>query len=185
MSSPGAFFARWRVRLGYPLAILVLCFSRPNLRSILAAIPLGLLGLLIRASAAGHLHKQEVLTMTGPYAYTRNPLYFGSAILTLAAAVASFSRISAAILCFYFALFYFFVMRREEGELRQHHGASFEEYARAVPLFFPRPLPAKVAPGVGGSFSFAQYKRNREYRAAIGFVFLLGILLGIWWLRAR
>ena len=185
MSSAGAFFARWRVRLGYPLAILVLWFARPNLRSILAAIPLGLLGLLVRASAAGHLHKQEVLTMTGPYAYTRNPLYLGSAILTLAAAIATYSWISAAILCIYFALFYSFVMRREEGELRRHHGASFDEYARAVPLFFPRLLPAKAASGTGSSFSFAQYKKNREYRAAIGFVFLLGILLAIWWLRAR
>lgn len=185
MSSAGAFFARWRVRLGYPLAILVLWFSRPNLRSILAAIPLGLLGLLIRASAAGHLHKQEVLTMTGPYAYTRNPLYFGSAMLTLAVAVATCSWISAAILCVYFALFYSFVMRREEGELRQHHGPSFEEYARAVPLFFPRLFPAKTASGTVGSFSFARYKKNRECRAAIGFVLLLGVLLAIWWLRAR
>jgi len=185
MSPAGAFFARWRVRLGYPLAIVVLWFARPNLRSLLAAVPLGLLGLLVRASAAGHLHKQEVLTMTGPYAYTRNPLYLGSAILTLAAAIATYSWISATILCIYFALFYSFVMRREEGELRQHHAASFDEYARTVPLFFPRLTPAQVASEVGSPFSFAQYKKNREYRAAIGFVFLLGILLGIWWLRAR
>jgi protein-S-isoprenylcysteine O-methyltransferase Ste14 len=185
MSSAAAFFARWRVRLGYPLAILVLWFARPNPRTILAAIPVGLIGLLVRASAAGHLHKQEVLTMTGPYAYTRNPLYFGSAILTLAAAIATYSWISAAILCVYFALFYSFVMKREEGELRQLHGASFEEYARAVPLFFPGLTPAKAPSGVAGSFSFAQYKKNREYRAAIGFVFLLGILLVIWWLRVR
>lgn len=185
MSSAGTFFARWRVRLGYPLAILVLWFAHPNLRSILAAIPVGLLALLIRASAAGHLQKQEVLTMTGPYAYTRNPLYFGSAILALAAAIAAYSWISAAILCAYFALFYSFVMRREEGELRQHHGASFAEYARAVPLFFPRLLPATAASGSRSSFSFAQYKKNREYRAAFGFVFLLGILLAIWWARSR
>ena len=185
MSSAGAFFARWRVRLGYPLAILVLWFARPNLRSIVVAIPLGLLGLFVRASAAGHLHKQEVLTTTGPYAYTRNPLYLGSAILTLAVAIATYSWISAAILCVYFALFYSFVMRREEGELRRHHGASFEKYAGAVPLFFPRLQPTKALPRAGNSFSFVQYKKNREYRAAIGFVLLLGILLALWWLRAR
>jgi protein-S-isoprenylcysteine O-methyltransferase Ste14 len=185
MNAAGAFFVRWRVRLSYPLAILVLWFARPTPRSILWGVPLGLLGLFIRARAAGHLHKQEVLTVTGPYAYTRNPLYFGSSILTLGAAVAAHSWISAVILCAYFALFYSIVMRREEAELRQHHGAAFDEYARAVPLFFPRLTPAKLSFAVAASFSFAQYKKNHEFQAAIGFLLLLAFLLLIWWLRLR
>jgi protein-S-isoprenylcysteine O-methyltransferase Ste14 len=185
MSSASAFFARWRVRLSYPLAILVLWFARPTPRSILWGTPLGLLGLFIRARAAGHLHKQEVLTVSGPYAYTRNPLYFGSAILTLAAAVATHSWLSAAILCAYFTLFYSIVMRREEAELRQHHGVAFDEYALAVPLFFPRLTPAQLSFPGAGSFSLAQYKKNHEYQAAIGFLLLLGVLLLIWWLRQR
>ncbi|HEY6385017.1 MAG TPA: isoprenylcysteine carboxylmethyltransferase family protein [Candidatus Acidoferrum sp.] len=185
MSSASAFFVRWRVRLSYPLAILVLWFARPSPRSILWGAPLGLLGLFIRARAAGHLHKQKVLTVTGPYAYTRNPLYFGSAILTVAAAVTTRSWISAAILGIYFALFYSIVMRREEAELRQHHGAAFDEYALAVPLFFPRLTPAKLSFVGPGSFSIAQYKKNHEYQAAIGFLLLLAVLLLIWWLRLR
>jgi protein-S-isoprenylcysteine O-methyltransferase Ste14 len=185
VSSTGAFFSRWRVRLSYPLAILVLWFARPNPRSILWGIPIGVLGLFIRACAAGHLHKQEVLTVTGPYAYTRNPLYFGSAILTVAAAVATHSWISASILCSYFALIYSIVMRREEAELRQHHGIAFEEYARAVPLFFPRLMPAKLASAGGGSFTLAQYRKNHEYQAAVGFLLLLAALVLIWWLRSR
>jgi len=185
LSSAGAFFARWRVRLSYPLAILVLWFARPTPRSVLWGAPLGLLGLLIRARAAGHLHKQEVLTVTGPYAYTRNPLYFGSAVLTIAASVAAHSWISALILCTYFALFYSIVMRREETELRAHHGAAFEDYARTVPLFFPRITPARLPFAGAGAFSFAQYKKNHEYQAAVGFLLLLGLLLLIWWLRSR
>ena len=55
----------------------------------------------------------------------------------------SYSWISALVLCGYFALFYSIVMRREEGELRVHHGAAFDEYAKAVPLFFPRITPRK------------------------------------------
>lgn len=183
--SAASFFARWRVRLGYPLAILVLFFARPSLRSILLAIPIGLLGLIIRAAAAGHLHKQEVLTMTGPYAYTRNPLYFGSALLTAGAAIGTWSWISGVILCVYFAVVYGVVMRREEGELRQHHGLAFEEYAQGVPLFFPRLTAAPVGRMGQGTFSFAQYKKNREYRAAIGFMLLLSILVIIWWMRTR
>ena len=185
MNSAGAFFARWRVRLSYPCALLVLWFARPTPRSILWGALIGLLGLFIRARAAGHLHKQEVLTVTGPYGYTRNPLYFGSAILTLAAAITTWSWISAAILSIYFVIFYSIVMRREEAELRRHHATTFDEYAHSVPLFFPRLTPATLSFAGTGSFSFAQYKKNHEYQAAIGFVLLLVVLMLIWWLRQR
>jgi hypothetical protein len=183
VSAP-AFFARWRVRLGYPLAIIILVLAHPTPQSILYGALVGIIGLLIRAMAAGHLRKQEVLTVTGPYAYTRNPLYFGSAVLTLGVAIATHSWIPALLLLGYFALFYSIVMRREEQELRVHHGASFDDYARSVPLFVPRLTPAKLAGGGEAAFSFAQYQKNREYRAAIGFLLLLLVLLAIWQLRS-
>jgi protein-S-isoprenylcysteine O-methyltransferase Ste14 len=176
MSAPGNFFVRWRVRLGYPLAIAVLSFSRPSAPSILLGALVGGIGLWLRAYAAGHLHKQEVLTTTGPYAYTRNPLYLGSAILALGAGIATRSWISGSILIIYFAIFYSVVMRREEQELHLRHGTSFEVYARAVPLFLPRLTAAKLPGNSPGSFSFAQYKKNHEWRAAVGFLFLLSVL---------
>jgi len=179
MSPPGSFFVRWRVRLGYPLAIAVLSLSRPTPRSILLGAPVGVIGLWLRAYAAGYLHKQEVLTVTGPYAYTRNPLYLGSAILALAAGIATRSWIAALILIIYFVTFYSVVMRREEKELSLRHGAAFAEYARAVPLFLPRLTAAKLSGSSAGSFSFAQYKKNHEWQAALGFLLLLAVLLVI------
>jgi protein-S-isoprenylcysteine O-methyltransferase Ste14 len=181
--SAATFFAHWRVRLGYPLAAIVLWLARPSLRSIVAGAIIGAIGLWIRARAAGYLRKQEVLTVTGPYAYTRNPLYLGSFILVVGVAVAAHSWRSALILFGYFALFYSFVMRREERELLQRHGDAFQEYARSVPLFFPRMTPVKVSAESAGAFSFAQYKKNREYRAAIGFLLLLLVFVVIWRLR--
>jgi protein-S-isoprenylcysteine O-methyltransferase Ste14 len=181
--SAAAFFARYRVRFGYPLAIAVLWLARPTPRSIGYGALVGALGLIVRALAAGHLHKQKVLTVTGPYAYTRNPLYFGSAILACGTAIATHSWFSATVLVAYFALFYSVVMRREEGELRLHHGAAFEEYARAVPLFFPRWTAAKLSAAGDGAFSFAQYKKNHEWQAAVGFVLLLALLFLVWHLR--
>src|SRR5260370_42418730 len=117
MRGAGNFFVRWRVRLGYPLAIAVLYFSRPTPRSILLGALTGLVGLLVRAYAAGYLHKQEVLTVTGPYAYTRNPLYLGSAILALGAGIATRSWISSSFLIVYFAGFYSILMPMEAEEL--------------------------------------------------------------------
>jgi protein-S-isoprenylcysteine O-methyltransferase Ste14 len=180
VSTASNFFVRWRVRLGYPLAIGVLWFSRPTPRSIVAGAFVGVVGLSARAYAAGYLRKQEVLSVTGPYAYTRNPLYLGSALLVLGTAIATRSWISSAILMVYFAVFYSVVMQREANELRLRHGASFEEYARAVPLFLPRLSIAKLPGGSTGSFSFAQYKKNHEWQATAGFLFLLLVLLLIW-----
>ena len=183
MSDLAALFARWRVRLGYVLAVFVLLFARPTPRSVMIGAAVGLVGLWIRAFAAGYLHKQAVLTVTGPYAYTRNPLYLGSAVLAVGAAMATRSWISAAILLAYFAGVYAVVMRREEQELYVQHGAAFKAYAEAVPLFLPRLTPAKVPGASAGRFSFAQYKKNHEYEAAVGFLLLLFILLIIWRLR--
>jgi protein-S-isoprenylcysteine O-methyltransferase Ste14 len=180
MSAASSFFVRWRVRLGYPLAIAVLWFARPNPPSILVGAAVGLVGLCLRGYAAGFLHKHELLTVTGPYARTRNPLYLGSAILTLGVALAAHSWTSAMILCSYFVLFYSIVMRREESELQSRYGAVFCEYSRAVPLFLPRVTAAKLSGGGKATFSFEQYKKNREYQAAIGFLSLIGLLLLIW-----
>jgi protein-S-isoprenylcysteine O-methyltransferase Ste14 len=176
MSAPGNFFVRWRVRLGYPLALAVLWFARPTVPCILLGALVGAIGLCLRAYAAGYLHKQEVLTVTGPYAYTRNPLYLGSAMMALGAGIAARSWVSISILIIYFAIFYSMVMRREERDLHSRHGASFEEYARAVPLFVPRLTAANLPGNSAGSFSLAQYKKNHEWQAAVGFLLLLAVL---------
>jgi protein-S-isoprenylcysteine O-methyltransferase Ste14 len=188
MSELAAVFVRWRVRLGYPLALLVLWVARPTPRGIAVGALVGIFGLALRAYAAGYLHKKEMLTITGPYAHTRNPLYLGSAILAAGVGIATHSWIAAAILLIYFAVVYSIVMRREEGELRKFHGAAFDAYMRAVPLFFPRFAPAKTSEDAArekGAFSFAQYKKNHEWQAAVGFLLVLAALLVIWRLRLR
>jgi Ca2+/Na+ antiporter len=167
------FFARWRVRLGYLLA-------RPTFRSIFLGAAVGLLGLIVRAYAAGNLHKQEVLTVTGPYARTRNPLYFGSSLLALGAAIAMNSWIVAALLLLYFAVVYSFVMRREERELRAKHGAAFDSYAARIPLFFPSFSASRQQPSPEAHFSWSQYKKNHEHQAALGFLLLLLLLVVLW-----
>jgi protein-S-isoprenylcysteine O-methyltransferase Ste14 len=185
MKAAGDFFVRYRVRLGYPLAIAVLFFARPEAKTIVYGAIVGVVGLALRAWAAGYLHKQEVLTVTGPYAFTRNPLYLGSAILAIGAAVAMRSWISAIILLAYFSIFYSVVIRKEEGELRPRYTEQFDRYAASVPQFFPRLSPARVPGATSGSFSGAQYKKNHEWQAAVGFVLLLLALVVIWHLRLR
>ena len=180
MNSAGLRWVRWRARLGFPVAAICLWFARPTARSILAGAAIAVVGLAIRAAAAGHLRKGDVLATTGPYARTRNPLYLGSALLAVGFVTASRSWVAVALVASYYLALYPFLMRREEAELRASFGASYDEYAKRVPLFWPG---LRKQSGSGGRrFSFAQYARNREYRVAIGVAALLAALgaLSIW-----
>jgi protein-S-isoprenylcysteine O-methyltransferase Ste14 len=189
---PRKFWMRWRVRLGYPVAILYWVFATPTRHSIAYGAIVAAFGLIVRAEAAGYLRKDRELAVTGPYARTRNPLYLGSAILAAAFVVAGHSPAAGALVGTYFASFYIAVMRNEEEDLRARFGREFEEYAARVPLFFPRAYGGgeqKTAETRGAEsnsgFSGAQYRRNREYRALIGTVAALGMVWLRMWLRAK
>jgi hypothetical protein len=179
-SSPGPAWARWRAPLGYPTAAVCLWLAHPTFRSIVAGSLIAGVGLFIRAVAAGHLRKRKALAHTGPYARTRNPLYLGSAFVAAGFALAARSWIAAGLLALYFVVFYSQVMRREESELREQYGKSFDDYAATVPLFWPK-LRVKTAAD-GSRFSFSQYVRNREYNAAIGAALTIAVLaaLALW-----
>ena len=187
MSRAADFAMRNRVRLGYPVALLYVCFVRPSVESILIGALIALFGLGIRAAAAGHLRKHQQLATSGPYAFTRNPLYFGSALIAAGFLVAGrcwvgWSWIAMVVVAAYFGFFYSAVMMREEKELRAAYGEAFEEYAAQVPLFLPR-LSGKSSEA--GKFSWEQYWRNREYQAALGVVAGIGALCVIMMLQSH
>jgi protein-S-isoprenylcysteine O-methyltransferase Ste14 len=173
MSERRNFWMRWRVRLGYPLAILYWILARPTPHSIVYGCVIAAFGLIVRGLAAGHLSKYVDLATTGPYAATRNPLYFGSGLLATAFAVAGRSWVAGILIAIYFVIVYTAVMRREEEEMRERFGPVYEEYSARVPFFFPRPPhPRAAIPGAHGPaskhFSWELYLRNREYQALIG-----------------
>lgn len=183
MNGGGELFTRWRVRLGYPVALAAFFLAKPTPRSVAIGVLIGVAGLLVRAAAAGYLHKHESLATSGPYAYTRNPLYFGSALLTAGFLVGVNSWWAALIVCGYFALFYPAVMHREERELQARYGADFENYRRSVPLFFPYLSSSRLRGDSASRFSWVQYRRNREYQAALGLLFAITILIALLYLR--
>jgi len=148
-------------------------FARPQLKWLLCGVGIAICGLLLRGYAAGHLRKHKQLAISGPYAFTRNPLYLGSVLLAAGFSVASHSWISTLLLAAYLAIFYPMVIRREEAELKTLYGAAFVEYASQVPAFWPRLSPAMVSTE---RFSWPLYRQNREYEAAIGLAVAMAIL---------
>ena len=188
MNQPRKFWMRWRVRVGYPVAVLYWFLANPTPHRIAIGAAVAAVGLIVRAAASGQLRKNEELATSGIYARTRNPLYLGSAILAAGFIVAGHSLWAGLLVGGYFCVFYYAVMRNEEDELREKFGAAFQEYAATVPLFFPNIFRAAKQPAAGQTakdFSWQQYLRNREYKALIGTV---GAFAAVWlrmWLRAR
>jgi protein-S-isoprenylcysteine O-methyltransferase Ste14 len=165
---------RIRVPLGFAFAVLYAWLAKPSLLSLLLAMLLVIPGLLIRALASGHVRKNEQLTTSGPYAYTRNPLYLGSLILALGFVVASRSWWIAGVMILMFVAIYIPVIRSEETYLRNQF-PGFDDYARVVPRLVPR-LTARNSGGV--SFSKELYLRHREYNALLGAGAIVLVLAG-------
>jgi protein-S-isoprenylcysteine O-methyltransferase Ste14 len=166
---------RIRVPLGFAFAVLYFWLARPTWRSLavgtIAIVP----GLLIRALASGHVRKNEALATSGPYAYTRNPLYLGSLLIGVGFAVGARSWWVGVTLVVMFFAIYLPVIRGEEEFLRQRF-PEFAEYSRRVPRMFPRIVPAHSADSPGG-FSFELYVKHREYNALLGTLAMTGVLI--------
>jgi protein-S-isoprenylcysteine O-methyltransferase Ste14 len=155
---------RIRVPLSFVFAAAYLWLAQPAWTSIAAGCVVTLPGLWLRALASGHVHKATELATTGPYAYTRNPLYVGSLILAAGFAVAARSPWVVLLMLLMFVGVYLPVIRAEEEYLRRTF-PDFEEYARRVPRLLPR-LGAET--GTQAGFSWELYRRHREYNAVLG-----------------
>jgi protein-S-isoprenylcysteine O-methyltransferase Ste14 len=180
---------RIRVSSGFMLAPLLFISARPTFASLAAGAFVALVGLGIRAWASGHLKKNQELTTSGPYAYTRNPLYLGTFLLGAGVAAGGGTLWFVALFAGLYLVIYAPVMAAEADTMRELFSEEYERYSKQVPLFVPRFTPY----GAHGSSSYAAqlkrsswrggrrfdaslYLRNREYRAALGFVVVYVLL---------
>jgi protein-S-isoprenylcysteine O-methyltransferase Ste14 len=165
------------VPLGFLCAAVFLVLAKPTRTALLAGACVSLLGLAIRAWAAGHIRKNAQLATSGPYAFTRNPLYLGSFLLGLGFTIASGHVVLGILFAALFLGIYFPVMRVEASTLTELFGKEYEVYKESVPLFFPRLTPFRQSESEQVKFDGSLYLRYREYRAALGLVIAWGLLL--------
>ncbi len=181
---------RMRVPLGFVTAGVFLVFARPRARTVLLSLPVVVGGLALRGYAAGYVKKNAELTQTGPYAYTRNPLYLGSMAMAFGFAVAAARRGLGVMLVGLFVTIYWPTILSEERYLRQRF-PEFEAYADLVPRLLPRltPASADVASDGGllqaGRFSPQRYRHHREYNSFMGAGALYALLLLRLWRTSR
>jgi protein-S-isoprenylcysteine O-methyltransferase Ste14 len=167
-----------RIPLGFALGIAYVIFAHPTVGSLLLGGAVALLGVLIRGWASGHISKNEKLATSGPYAHTRNPLYFGSFLIAAGFAVAAHWSLLVAVVAF-FLLIYYPTMRREIVNITERFPEAYARYATNVPLFFPRPGPWRGDAGSTNRFDAALYMKHGEWKAGLTYV------LAMIWLAFR
>jgi protein-S-isoprenylcysteine O-methyltransferase Ste14 len=188
--TPNDWITRWqrvarriRVPLGFLTALLYLfeLWRRaPQSAAVAWSLLLVVPGLWLRGYASGYVKKNQELTMTGPYAHTRNPLYLGSMLMAAGFAVALQSWPVALVLALGFLVIYVPVIASEERFLRATF-PGFDEYCQRVPRLIPRLTPAKASSSEsGGRFLMKLYLQHREYNALLGATLLY---LGLAFLR--
>ena len=157
--------ARLRMPSGFLLVAAFLWLSDPTASSLAAGLPVSMLGLALRAWAAGHLEKDKSLAESGPYAWVRNPLYLGTATVAAGMIVAARRWELGVLFAAVFVLIYLPVVELEEQHLRSLFPV-YPDYARRVSRLMPHP-PRDPS---SRPFRWSLYVRNREYEALAGFV---------------
>ena len=162
--------ARWRVFLGFVFAAIVLWLATPSPNSLTIGAAIAIVGESLRTWAAGHLEKSKEVTQSGPYRYTRHPLYLGSSLIGIGMAVVANNAIVAGIVIAYLALTLTAAMRSEEAHLREKFGDAYDAYAQKRAAHVERP------------FSWQRAVYNREHHAIAGlFAGLLALAGKIYW----
>jgi protein-S-isoprenylcysteine O-methyltransferase Ste14 len=157
--------ARARVPIGFVAGAAAIWLSHPTPRSLTLGGAIAIAGELIRIWAAGHLEKGREVTSSGPYRWTRHPLYLGSSVIGAGLAIGSASVAVAVLVVAYLAITLTAAIATEEAHLTEKFGAAYPAYRDG------RAAAAQVR-----RFSLARAMRNREYRAVIGLAGALAIL---------
>ena len=160
----GEFFARYRVFLGFVLAAAALWLATPSRNSLLIGGTLMLLGECVRLWAAGHLEKSREVTRSGPYRFTRHPLYLGSSLIGAGFCVAARSVTVGVLVAAYLGLTLSAAIFSEEAHLREKFGDEYDAYAQ------------KRSGPMARSFSLRRALHNREHQAVLGLAAGLAIL---------
>ncbi|MFN8572532.1 MAG: isoprenylcysteine carboxylmethyltransferase family protein [Gemmatimonadaceae bacterium] len=170
---------RLRLPLGFLLSFAYLALARPSVVTLVLGAGVALVGVVIRAWASGHIMKNDRLATSGPYAHTRNPLYFGSFLLAAGFAIAAHWSLLLLVIAF-FVLIYGPTMEREKANIRGRFPGAYDEYEANVPAFVPRVSPWTPTTGSEPNpFSVALYMKHGEWKA------LLGYLGAVSWLALR
>ena len=148
------FFFKYRSYTPIPIAILILYFALEDSPYYYLGFLMLLFGELIRiwavSYAGGETRTRKVgaptLCTSGPYSFTRNPLYLGNMFMYIGIAMVAGAPNIILMISTVFSFFiiqYTFIVSLEEETLTTLFGEQYINYKKHVPAIFPRLRPWK------------------------------------------
>ncbi len=104
------------------------------------------IGELIRLWASGHVNKDKILAVTGPYAFVRHPLYLGNHTIVLGFCLACCLWWSLPVWIALSVAFYPSAISREDALLHRLFGSEWESWRDHVRALIPRLSPYRNGP---------------------------------------
>lgn len=167
-------FKIYRIQLGYLISILFIIVSEYRMEYFLSGLIIIVFGLMYRLWASGYISKNKALIIGGPYLLSRHPLYFGSFLMGLGFALICGKIILLFVFIVFFLISYFPLMKDEEKKLVDIFGEEYLNYKKNVSMFLPLGSLILANPYL---FKWELVMKNKEYRAWLGFLIFLVLLL--------
>ncbi len=123
-------------------------------------------GAALRMWASGHLDKEGRLSVTGPYRFSRNPLYLGSILIAIAVPISQGLWILATLLGLISFFVHLPIIQAEEAVLRVKFGGEYQEYCARVPRFFSFSW-YFADPKRRGRFNWFFFRRNKGWEPLV------------------
>jgi len=175
-----------------PFLLTMILFAKPTDETMLIGVVMALLGELLRfwgvayagslTRATGSVGAPEVI-VSGPFAYTRNPLYLGNILLYTGIGVMAnaLSPWLVIVALAYFVFQYLSIVSLEEEFLDKEFGPRYLEFKANVPQFIPRLTPYKHPAQMGQKPRWSEALRSeRRTLQAVGLVLALLVALWLW-----
>jgi len=163
-------------------------FGRPTMLTLITGLLIILFGELIRiwgvSYAGGETRTTKVgasvLVTQGPFAYMKNPLYFGNMLIYFGISVMSnslfpFLQITGLV---YFYVQYYYIIKEEEGFLRNKFKDKYEDYYSSVNKFIPKTAPYDLSKQskVKQNLKAAYISEKRTFQGTLTIIFMIVLI---------
>ncbi|MBI3602251.1 MAG: isoprenylcysteine carboxylmethyltransferase family protein [Candidatus Omnitrophica bacterium] len=165
----------------YPFGVFVLLFSSLDDQSLRAGIGYIIAGLLIRLWSNGYAIKNDKLTISGPYAFVRDPLYLGTFLMAIGfTIVLKMGWVVGLLFLAALGLMYYKTIRSEQKMLLEKFGSVYQNYCAKVPAM----IPWRLIPYTNGEqwpFNLQRLIKSKEHKP----LFWITIILIAFHLKTR
>ena len=158
----------------------MLIIAKPDdWRFFFAGLTLFVLGQIVRLLSSACIVKSKTLTMSGPYAAARNPLYLGTFIMTMGfiLTLSSPNDLTRTIIVWVFAILAFSwiytkTILAEEEFLQKTYGEDYTNYKKTVNSIIPK------CGSLSNFLDFSVYsketfRKNKEWRGMVAMIVLI------------